>query len=65
MVTTEDGHAKGKAEAPAAIIPELMAIFKMTTSTADAWPPSLTVASVKLTMTANVMNNNKMMNQID
>jgi hypothetical protein len=65
MVTTADGHAKGKAEAPAEMMPELSAIFKMTTSTAAASPPSATVAAVMPEMTANVPNTTKNMNHIE
>jgi hypothetical protein len=65
MVTMAGGHAKGKAEAPALMIPELSAIFKMTTSTADASPPSETVAAVIPAMTANVPNTTKNMNHIE
>ena len=54
IVTTVEGHANGKAEAPAEMIPELIAIFKTTISTAPLLPPSLTVAYVKPAMTANV-----------
>jgi hypothetical protein len=65
MVTTAGGHAKGKLEAPALMIPELRAIFKITTSTADASPPSLTVTAVIPAMTANVPKTTNNMNHIE
>ena len=65
MVTTAGGQAKGYAEAPAEIMPELTAIFKMTTSTADASPPAVTVATVNPAITAKVATTTNNMNQIE
>jgi hypothetical protein len=62
---TAGGHAKGNPDAPAEIIPELTAIFKMTTPPALASPPSWTVAKVNPTMTANVANTTNNKNHTD
>jgi hypothetical protein len=65
METIIGGHFNGKAEAPAEMIAELNAIFKMTTSTADASPPSETVAAVIPAMTAKVAMITNTMKRMD
>jgi hypothetical protein len=65
MLINTGGHAKGNEEAEAEMMPELRAIFKMTTSTALASPPSLTVAKVNATMTPKVAKTTNNMNPTD
>ena len=66
-MTTAGGHFNGKAEAPAEMIPEFMAIFNMTTSTELASPPAATVAYVNMTIInrvakmTNIMNNTELL----
>ena len=52
-------------EAPADIIPEFTAIFKIMTSTAAAWPPSATVARVIPAITSKVAKITNTINRID
>ena len=52
-------------EAPADIIPEFTAIFKIITSTAAAWPPSATVATVMPAITSSVAKTTSTINNTD